>query len=89
MYGNGFGKNRSDKLIIWAANQSLNTFVITLITALSSGVYTRIKDTGIPLEHYNINCQTRQTVNNKSKHQMKTANNIVICLKLTALSKES
>ena len=39
------------------ANPSLDILVITPTTALSSGVYTRIKDDGIPIEHYDIKSQ--------------------------------
>ena len=58
------GSGKTEQTIDYLkANPSLSILVITLIAALSNGVYTRIKDACIPIEHYDIN---HRRLNNKN-----------------------
>ena len=66
----GLGSRKMNGQFIWQQTPSLNKLVITPITALSSGIYTRIIDAGIPIKQYDLNYK-KQTVNKKKSMKWK------------------
>ena len=77
----GMGSGKTEQTLRYIATRKDDKVLfISPNKALTSGVYTRFKNFGLQIEHYDIDYKTRETRNKKAKCKMRSAKNLIICL---------
>ena len=76
----GMGNGKTEQMLMYLKTQPTKKFLFIIPNvSLGVGVYKRIKEYGIQIEHYDEDYRAKSKTH-KSKYQMKEADNLICCI---------